>query len=330
MAYNLNYGITATLGPSSDQQEIWAELMAQGCSSFRLNTSHLNLSRLKAWMEKLDKFFIATEKRLPVVLDLQGSKWRLGAFTGFELELGQRIRFVLSDCTDEEHCLPVPHADFFLAARKSGSVLVLNDGKNSLHITDIQAQSLTAEVVKGGPITSRKGITFSETAWRVETLLEKDAEIITRWSSFPKIRFAVSYIRDAEECKRYRDLLPSDSVLISKLEREDSMRDASAIADCSDEIWICRGDLGAELGFAGMAMAVSGFDQILPGIGKPVYMAGQVLEHLTKHRTPTRAEICDLYSGIQRGYSGVVLSDETAIGIDPGNACRYAAIFRAV
>jgi pyruvate kinase len=280
-------------------------------------------------MVALDQFFNATGKRIPVVLDLQGSKWRFGSFPGFELVSGQRVRLVLSDWTDDEHCLPVPHADFFMAARESGSILVLNDGKNRLEITDIQAKGMTAEVVEGGPITSRKGITFSETAWRVETLSEKDAEIIANWSSFPQIRFAVSYIRDAEECKRYRNLLPSESVLISKLEREDSIRDAFAIADCSDEIWVCRGDLGAELGFAGMAKAVFGFDKLLPGIEIPVCMAGQVLEHLTKHRTPTRAEVCDLYSGIQRGYSGVVLSDETAIGTDPINACRYAAVFRA-
>jgi pyruvate kinase len=49
-------------------------------------------------------------------------------------------------------------------------------------------------------------------------------------------------------------------------------------------------------------------------------MAGQVLEHLTSHRDPTRSEVCHLYDLKVRGYAGIVLSDETAIGIDPVNA----------
>jgi pyruvate kinase len=57
----------------------------------------------------------------------------------------------------------------------------------------------------------------------------------------------------------------------------------------------------------------------------PVLMAGQVLEHLTSHSEPTRSEVCHLFDLIERGYSGVVLSDETAVGHDPEQAVRTAA-----
>jgi pyruvate kinase len=54
-------------------------------------------------------------------------------------------------------------------------------------------------------------------------------------------------------------------------------------------------------------------------------MAGQVLEHLTEHVEPTRSEVCHLYDLYQRGYAGVVLSDETAIGRSPAHAVERAA-----
>jgi pyruvate kinase len=54
-------------------------------------------------------------------------------------------------------------------------------------------------------------------------------------------------------------------------------------------------------------------------------MAGQVLEHLTQHAEPTRSEVCHLSDLVERGYAGIVLSDETAIGRHPAHAVEQAA-----
>jgi pyruvate kinase len=60
----------------------------------------------------------------------------------------------------------------------------------------------------------------------------------------------------------------------------------------------------------------------------PVLIAGQVLEYMTRNLTPTRAEVCNLYDCLALGYRGAVLSDETALGQYPAEACRAAALFR--
>jgi pyruvate kinase len=57
----------------------------------------------------------------------------------------------------------------------------------------------------------------------------------------------------------------------------------------------------------------------------PTLIAGQVLEHLTHHADPTRSEVCHLHDLLQRGYAGIVLSDETAIGCDPLRATQTAS-----
>jgi pyruvate kinase len=57
-------------------------------------------------------------------------------------------------------------------------------------------------------------------------------------------------------------------------------------------------------------------------------MAGQVLEHVVEHATPTRSEVCYLYEALLKGYCGFVLSDEAAIGRYPIESCRTAALFR--
>jgi pyruvate kinase len=77
-----------------------------------------------------------------------------------------------------------------------------------------------------------------------------------------------------------------------------------------------------------MARQVHELSNQVKSLGIEVMLAGQVLEHMVNHETPTRAEVCALYDALKAGYSGVVLSDETAIGRFPIESCRVAALFR--
>jgi pyruvate kinase len=77
-----------------------------------------------------------------------------------------------------------------------------------------------------------------------------------------------------------------------------------------------------------MAEAVRRFSNTIGDLPIPACMAGQVLEHMTEHPTPTRSEVCYLHDVLREGYRGVVLSDEAAIGRYPIESCRMAALFR--
>ena len=64
---------------------------------------------------------------------------------------------------------------------------------------------------------------------------------------------------------------------------------------------------GSEGQIAALARFVSELDP--RQLGRPVLMAGQVLEHLTRHAHPTRSEVCHLGDLVRRGYAGIVLSE---------------------
>ena len=76
----MNYDIIATLGPSSNTPAIWQAMLDAGATAFRLNTSHLTLAQLQHWLDRLTPFLSALNPVPALVLDLQGSKWRLGEF----------------------------------------------------------------------------------------------------------------------------------------------------------------------------------------------------------------------------------------------------------
>ena len=324
----MKYDIIATLGPSSNAEALWQEMLSVGVTGFRLNTSHLELEQLFTWVEKIDLFCSQLKNRPPLVLDLQGSKWRLGKVAPRELTIGERVELVYGTQTDQESRLPVPHPDFFQAANHSNGEIVLNDARVRLVAERSRTDSLTARVVQGGAVSAYKGITLTSSEYRKEALNEKDQTILSQTRHMPSIRYAISYVKDAVEMSRYQALCGSSLYLIAKLERKTAMEQALKIAKSADELWLCRGDLGAELGQAEMAETVHQFSAKLGEFNIPVHLAGQVLEHMVEHPMPTRSEVCYLYEALQKGCSGIILSDETAIGRYPIESCRAVAQFR--
>lgn len=323
------YSIVATLGPATDSDELIRGLRAAGADAFRLNTSHLSLQDVEKRLERLYRLWPPRDGGLTVVLDLQGSKWRLGRFPSFRLREGMLVELLRAPASTAAGELPVPHEDFFAAAPNSSAELLLDDARCLLQVEACEADRIRARVVRGGVIEQRKGITFGRSAFRHESLGSRDRAIIERalapGPSQPRI--ALSYVRDATEMRTYRRLIGPSAYLIAKLERETAVEEAADIAAWADELWLCRGDLGAEMGLRRMAEVLHDFSLSLAGLTVPVLLAGQVFEHMTRSPDPTRAEICALYEALRQGYRGVVLSDETAVGSYPVESCRAAAMF---
>ncbi len=321
------YDVIATLGPSTSTARLWHDLLEAGASAFRLNTSHLTLQNLDCWLERIDIFQGSLPAPVPLYLDLQGSKWRLGQFPNCALETGRFVDLVFAESSDLPGCLPVPHQDFFLAAPFSSSVISLNDARIRLERLETQAERVRARVVVGGEIAPRKGITYLDSDYRIESTSAKDRAIFERTRGLGYVRYAISYVRDGQEMRRYRQGFGTGAHLVAKLERRPALEDATAIALSADSLWLCRGDLGAELGLVEMAQAVWEFTRSLASLPIPAILAGQVLEHMTASETPTRSEVCYLHDAILAGYRGLVLSDETAIGCHPQASVRAAAMF---
>jgi pyruvate kinase len=324
----MDYRIVATLGPSSRSETVWQAMLAAGVTGFRLNTSHLHPLELTGWLDRLGAFFAARDARAELILDLQGSKWRLGQFPACELVPGQRVSVVCAASTDLPNVLPVPHSDFFRAAAFSSGEIVLDDAKLRLRLERLAEDKLTACVTTGGLILPRKGVTYTASAYRQETLHETDRTVLACTRHLTGIRYALSFVKDAVEMAGYRRQIGASTLLIAKLERQPAVDEAQQIAESADEVWLCRGDLGAELGDRTMAATVSRFSERVGALSVPVLLAGQVFEHMVEHQGPTRSEMCAAHDALMKGYRGFVLSNETAVGRHPVESCRTAAMFR--
>jgi pyruvate kinase len=303
--------LVVTLGPASFG--LIPQLAAAGATAFRLNASHLDPAALDAALARVR----GCCPESPVVVDLQGAKMRLDLPAARDVTRDQTIRFSPSDDGD----VRVPHAELFEQAHV-GDTLSVDDGRVRFDVVAAGQDGLDGRALGDGRLMPRKGVNLERHPVRLQDLTPRDADSCRVAARHHASALAFSFMTDGAEAAWVRAAAPGCRV-IGKVERLEALEHLGAIAERVDAIWICRGDLGAQLGLPALARVVAAVQPAAYPV--PVLMAGQVLEHLTGHPEATRSEVCHLFDVITRGFAGIVLSDETAIGRDPVHAVSTAA-----
>lgn len=308
MSFN-NKQIILTAGPASADPAFLDDL-TRTATSVRLNTSHLNQYQLQDWLALLEK--CRDHNTFRIVLDLQGAKARIGKINSTG-ELPPIVSLIFADHSDEQGIIPVPHQAVFDLSRP-GDRLFLNDRKIILEILENSPEILRAKVVQNGALSSGKGINSPDRVFEMAKVTPNDMQAIKIAESFGDIDFAISFVADGHEASLFRKLVHRNARLIAKIEQREAFMHLDKIDSLFDETWLCRGDLGAEAGLLELGRLQAEFVKAMTKFTKPAIIAGEVLGSMVELELPTRAEIVQLYDAMTCGFSGLVLSDETAVG----------------
>jgi pyruvate kinase len=345
--------IVATIGPSSESEEILKKFVAEGMDVARLNFSH----NTHEWHgEVIDRIRqIAQELNVPIgiMADLQGPRIRTLVKDEVEIKSGEFILVsdILKSPNFQFSTLPTGRQVFNFQSIpndkisndkkilldssnivddiKVGDRILIEDGRMKLIVREKAEGILLAEVVNGGIVKNHKGVNLPDSNIQLGALTGKDLDdlkfVLEKGVDF----VAMSFVKDAADLNQLREkiqeLSPDKNALaqiVPKIERKEALKNIDEIIDASDVVMVARGDLGIELPESEVIIYQKEIVAKCREKKVPVIVATQMMESMITNPTPTRAEVSDISNAVIDHADAVMLSGESANGKYPAEAVK--------
>ena len=244
--------IIATIGPASSSIEVLEKLIRAGVDVCRINASHGNHESQTEVLKNLRKLNMDNKFKIPVLYDLQGPKMRIGEVENNKvfLEDGSLVILTVKECMGTAGILQIQYPMFHHDVQVGDSVLV-DDGKIELQVIEkSKSDSVTAKVIHGGDLSSRKGINLPYTKISLPSLTEKDKKDLEFALSHNVEWIGLSFVRSAKDIIDLKKIIidaGNSARVVAKIEKPEAIRDIDNIIMAADGIMVARGDLGVEI-----------------------------------------------------------------------------------
>jgi len=313
--------IVATIGPASRDPETLRAMMRAGMNVARINFSHGDHKTHGATIDTVRRVAEEEDVVIAILCDIQGPKIRIGKLEKEPMMLtpGDKITLTLDEVIGKDGLVSLPHPEF-VKDIEVGTNLLLDDGNLQFKVVETTARTVGCEVVIGGPLKSRKGVSAPNAKLTLSAITDKDREDIEFALSKDCDYLAMSFVRSADDIRELRWLmkhLGKDAAVIAKIEMGEALDNIEEIISVCEGIMVARGDLGVETPAEEVPFHQKRIISLCNQSAKPVITATQMLESMTQNPRPTRAEASDVYNAIIDGTDAIMLSAESASGKYP-------------
>jgi pyruvate kinase len=314
--------IIATLGPASSSYTVLRKMFTAGLDVVRLNFSHGSYDKHLKNIELVRKLNSKYRRHIRIMQDLEGFRIRIGRFKGSKTRL-LKNRTIVWLTNDAEACGPrtIPFDyEGDLNKIRPETLIYIDDGNLILRVKSASANSIKTVVVEGGILKERKGINIAGVDLEFEGITAKDKRDIEFGIKHSVDYIALSFVRDEKDVRQAASLIKPglpDCRIVAKIENQQAIDNIDGIIDAADGIMIARGDMGVAIPIQEVPIIQKHIIKKSNAAGKFVITATQMLEHMTEHSRPTRAEVTDVANAIIDGTDFVMLSAETAVGRFP-------------
>ena len=305
--------IIATVGPSVNSKDGIKKLVEAGADVLRLNFSHgteEDHSNVVKWIREL-------EKSVAIMQDIQGPKIRTGeAKESTQFKQSHEIKITNKETISDDNVIYINYKDLFKDLN-SGERIFIDDGQIVIRIIKKTTSSMLGQIEIGGELRSNQGVAFPDSKLSVSAITEKDIADLKFGNKLDVDIVAVSFVRDANDIKKVREIVDKNIKIIAKIELKNAVKNLDSIIDEADGVMVARGDLGVQLDLEKVPFIQKQILNEANAKGKITVTATEMLQSMKESHRPTRAEVTDITNAILEGTDCVMLSAETAIGNHP-------------
>jgi len=317
------FQIIATIGPASRNLAVIKKLIQSGMTMARLSFLHDTLSEHARTVSVVREACDQLGGHVPILQDLRGPKLRVAR--GYvKLARGQTVTLIpdtqVSDFKGDAPYISL--TDEIHQHVKEGDLVLINNGVIQLVVKEVCNLSTMCKVKHGGIVKAEKGVNLPMTDLPTKAFTEKDKEDLAFCFQHQLEWVALSFVESASDIIELREWIQKQNpermpLVMSKIETRAAIENLRDIAEVSDTVMVARGDMALEISFAKLPLLQKRIISECRSLGKPVIVATGFMDSMCQRCVPSRAEVMDVANAFLDGATGILLSQETAVGRYP-------------
>jgi pyruvate kinase len=317
--------IVCTIGPASESPEMLDALCAAGMDVARLNFSHGTHAEHLVRIKNVRAASERNRRPIAILQDLCGPKIRAGKMKAgfFMAETDKVVDLVEGDEEPIEGVIPIGYEGLAEDVHVGDRILV-DDGRVVFRVDQIVTEAniprVRTTVEQGGRVQSKAGVFLPSRSLRIDALTEKDKADLQFGLSNAVDYVGLSFVRATKDVEQLREICEAfgrPTPIVAKIETPGAIEDLDGIVRASDAVMVARGDLAVEMAPEQVPVLQKRILAVARRHRRPVIVATEMLQSMTKSSRPTRAEASDVANAIFDGTDAVMLSGETASGDHP-------------
>jgi pyruvate kinase len=315
--------IFGTLGPACNDKEVLSGMFKAGMTGIRINLSHIMLSECEDSIRLIHQAAKENAVEPKILIDMQGPELRLGRFDKeYELDPGDII--IIGDAMGKTG-IPVDRA--VIDNMKIGDEVLIDDGKILGEVVSTEKNSAKIVISHGGLLTQRKSIAITGKNIQLPAITEDDRINLSQAKELGITGIMQPFVRSREDLIELRKVLDERGCgnlrIYAKIENKLGVENIESFIDLCDEVIIARGDLGNSMPLWELPCVQKKLSKICNEHNKPFMVVTQMLASMEKSEVPTRAEVSDIYNAVLDGAASLMVTGETAIGVNPVEVIKY-------
>jgi len=298
--------ILPTIGPAT-QSINNLKYLFKYCSMARLNSSHNNIN----WHKKMINTIKKMNDEIDILVDIPGVKPRTNNTLDIDIKKNDIVHFGQNINESSKNFIKLtrklPKID-----NTKNKFFSLDDGKILFKLIKCKKNIISGKALHDCVIKPKKGLNIPNSIY---DNIEQKKIYINYLNQFKNTKInavGLSFVQNKELIIFLKRKF-SKFLMISKIENSEGLKNAEEICKFSDAIMIDRGDLSAEIGDSNLYEAILKISNLSKKYGKPLIMATENLETMSKSNNPSKNDIISLGFSNQINSDVIMLSEETAI-----------------
>ncbi len=318
--------IIATIGPSSESEEMMSTLIDTGVNIFRFNIKHNDLPWHREKIAQVKK--VADKKGVAIgtLIDLQGPEIRTVVPNEvISLKSGEKVLVGEAEVSLPKFNISHPSV---LKHLEKGQKVVVEDGRAKFVVDEVLDGGAVLTAEQDQDLKTKKTFNLPGASYPMPVLTDKDLEAI-KMAADSRVDFiALSFVRTAQDIFDLKEVMKKQGLaarVIPKIETRLALDNLDEIVAASEGLMVARGDLGIEIPMEQVPFYQKLMIKKCLERGIPVITATQMLISMFANPYPTRAEVSDIANAAYDFTDAVMLSEESAMGKYPEETVRTMA-----